>query len=103
MPLLDLDDFLHTVERNDGSNTVSLLLFQAAMFAGTAFIDIRFLLSHGYGSRKSARKAFFQRARVCSDTLWKALHDRLVANFTRHSTILTVNPIAFRSFKHFFS
>ena len=65
MPLLDLNDFLSAIERNNGSSAVSLLLFQAVMFAGTAFIDMRFLQAQGFESRKVARKVFFQRARVC--------------------------------------
>jgi hypothetical protein len=34
------------------------------MFAGTAFVDMSFLLRAGYTSRKLARKAFSQKARV---------------------------------------
>lgn len=64
MPLLELDDFLRTMARNDGSLRMSLLLFQATMFAGTAFISMKHLIEAGYESRKEARKAFFQRARV---------------------------------------
>lgn len=65
MPLLDLDDFLRVIMRNDASRRLSLLLFQAVMFAGTAFVDIKHLQAAGFGSRKAARKAFFQKARVC--------------------------------------
>ena len=65
MPLLELHDFLQAIERNDGSTgKISLLLFQAVMFAGTAFIDMHHLRAAGYQTRKAARKAFFQRARV---------------------------------------
>jgi hypothetical protein len=64
MPLLDLQDFLHPIERNDGSSPVSLLLFQAVMFAASAYIDMRFLHAQGFDNRKAARKLFFQRARV---------------------------------------
>lgn len=67
MPLLDLEDFLQTVYQNDGINRMSLLLFQAVMFAGTAFIDLHHLQAAGYTSRKAARKAFFQRARLLYD------------------------------------
>ncbi|PLN82909.1 putative C6 transcription factor [Aspergillus taichungensis] len=67
MPLLDLEDFLQTIAQNDGIRRMSLLLFQAVMFAGTAFVDLRHLQAAGYGSRKSARKAFFQRARLLYD------------------------------------
>lgn len=64
MPLLDLKDFLHPIEKNDGHSPVSLLLFQAVMFAATAYIDMRFLQAQGFDNRKAARKVFFQRARV---------------------------------------
>lgn len=67
MPLLDLEDFLQTIVQNDGINRMSLLLFQAVMFAGTAFIDLKHLHAAGYSSRKAARKAFFQRARLLYD------------------------------------
>ena len=67
MPLLDLEDFLQTIVQCDGINRMSLLLFQAVMFAGTAFIDLKHLHAAGYSSRKAARKAFFQRARLLYD------------------------------------
>lgn len=67
MPLLDLKDFLTPIEKNDGSNLVSLLLFHAVMFAGTAYIDMRFLQAQGFETRKAARKVFFQRARLLYD------------------------------------
>ncbi|KAL4784272.1 fungal-specific transcription factor domain-containing protein [Aspergillus varians] len=67
MPLLDLEDFLQTIAQNDGIRRMSLLLFQAVMFAGTAFIDLKHLQASGYTSRKAARKAFFQRARLLYD------------------------------------
>jgi hypothetical protein len=65
MPLLDLDEFLGIILRGDASSQLSLLLFQAVMFAGTAFVNIRHLHAAGYDTRKEARKAFFRRARVC--------------------------------------
>jgi hypothetical protein len=77
MPLLDLHDFLSTIDRRDGSKgKVSLILFQAVMFAGSAFVDMEHLRTAGYATRKEARKDFFQRTRV-SQTLFSdilALH-----------------------------
>jgi len=65
MPLLELREFLDALERNDGSTKrISLLLFQAVMFAGTAFVDMKHLRRAGYTTRKEARKAFFLKARV---------------------------------------
>ncbi|OGE52947.1 hypothetical protein PENARI_c009G01174 [Penicillium arizonense] len=67
MPLLDLEEFLQTIVHNDGIHRISLLLFQAVMFAGVAFIDMKHLQAAGYQTRKVARKVFFQRARLLYD------------------------------------
>lgn len=72
MPLLDLHDFLMVIDRADGSNgKVSLILFQAVMFAGSAFVDMTHLRAAGYATRKEARKDFFQKTRVSSRTSWQ--------------------------------
>jgi len=67
LPLLDLDEFLTAIQKDDGSSTISLLLFQAAMFAATAYIDMRYLNAQGYDTRKAARKAFFSRVKLLYD------------------------------------
>lgn len=68
MPLLDLHDFLAMVDARDPSKgKVSLILFQAVMFAGSAFVDMEHLRAAGYASRKDARKEFFQKTRVSLD------------------------------------
>lgn len=65
MPLVELHELLRIIDDGTGeTGRVSLLLFQAIMFAGTAFVDLEQLKSAGFSSRKSARKAFFQKARV---------------------------------------
>ena len=65
MPLIELHELLHIIDEGTGqSGRISLLLFQAIMFAGTAFVDVKYLRSAGYSSRKAARRAFFQKARV---------------------------------------
>lgn len=67
LPLLDLQEFLAIVQRDQPTDTVSLLLFQAVMFAATAYIDMRYLVAQGYATRKAARKAFFQRVKLLYD------------------------------------
>ena len=65
MPLLDMHEFLSMVDARDGSRgQVSLFLYQAVMFAATAFVDSKALRDAGYPNRKAARKAFFHRTRV---------------------------------------
>jgi hypothetical protein len=66
MPILDLEQFLQTTIENNGIHRISLLLFQAVMFAAAAFVDIDHLHAAGYPSRNVARKIFFQRVRVCN-------------------------------------
>ena len=65
MPLIEIHEFVQIIEGENGEyGRISLLLFQAIMFAGTTFVDKNFLDSAGFSSRKAARKAFFQKARV---------------------------------------
>lgn len=62
MPVLDLAEFLKTICQRESTNPISLLLFQAVMFAGITFVDIESLHEQGYHSRKEASKTFFRRA-----------------------------------------
>lgn len=65
MPLLELFDFLNVINAGDGqAGQISLLLYHAVLFAGSAFVNKKALAEHGYPNRKAARKIFFQRARV---------------------------------------
>jgi hypothetical protein len=65
MPTIELHSFLRIVSgRNGGTEKVSLLLFHAIMFAGTAFVDMAFLETAGYTTRMEARKAFYNRTKV---------------------------------------
>ncbi|KAL9112988.1 MAG: hypothetical protein Q9227_002853 [Pyrenula ochraceoflavens] len=67
-PLLDLQDFLRAVQRTQGNEEpISLLLFQAVMFAAIAYVDINYLQRAGFESRRRARKFFFQKARLLYD------------------------------------
>ncbi len=63
-PVLNLQDLLDAVYFQTDSNHCSLLLFQAVMFAGSAFVDLRLLQNIGFASRRSARKALFDKVKV---------------------------------------
>jgi hypothetical protein len=69
LPVLDLHSFLAAVAQNDPDANISLLLFQAVMFAGTAFVNIRHLQAAGFKTRREARKAFFNNTRVSTRLL----------------------------------
>ena len=74
MPLIEVHEVLRVIADGTGaSGRMSLLLFQAIMFAGTAFVDAGYLRSAGYSNRKAARKAFFQKARVCCRLIFENL------------------------------
>lgn len=67
MPLLDLHDFIATIDCNDGSKQVGLLLFQSVMFAGIASVGMRHLENAGFTSRRAARRDFFNKTRLLYD------------------------------------
>jgi hypothetical protein len=66
-PVVNLDHVVRTISGGNGSSDkISLLLFQAMMFAGAGFADLAILRSAGFNSRKDARKHFFNRCKVSS-------------------------------------
>lgn len=65
IPVVDVEEFLESVHDRDGnSGQVSLLLYQAVLFAGTAHVSMDLLKKSGFNTRREARKAFFHRVRV---------------------------------------
>ncbi|KAK5044470.1 hypothetical protein LTR84_010751 [Exophiala bonariae] len=67
LPIIDLGEVLTTIEKDQPNDSISLLLFQAVMFAGTAYVDMQYLVAQGYMTRKAARKAFFQKVKLLYD------------------------------------
>jgi hypothetical protein len=68
MPVLDIGEFVQIVESGTNQHgTLSLILYQAVMFSGAAFVDINHLYAAGYHSRKHARRDFFQKTRLLYD------------------------------------
>lgn len=63
LPIFDLGNFLSTVDGTSGS-TISLVLFQAVMFAGSTFVDLAHLQHEGFQSLKDARKILFGRVKL---------------------------------------
>lgn len=64
MPLLDIHEFIQAIDNNDSKTPISLLLFQAVMFASVASVGMKHLRSAGYLTRRDARRDFFQKTRV---------------------------------------
>ncbi|KAK3994787.1 cutinase transcription factor 1 beta [Cladorrhinum sp. PSN332] len=64
MPMMDIYSFLDAINDNGrNGNTVSLLLFQAVMFAGITFVDEEMMLRAGYVDRRKTRALFFERVK----------------------------------------
>lgn len=63
LPVVDFQDVCDAVEGQPGCQ-MSLLLFQAIMFAGTAFVDLQLLLDAGFENRLAARAYFFRKIKV---------------------------------------
>lgn len=64
LPLLQLHDFTKAIEGKGPHGQISILLYQAVLFSGTAFVEETYLRNAGYPSRKVARKAFYEKAKV---------------------------------------
>ncbi len=70
LPLINLHQFLAiTCAADTGVSVredqkISLLLFQAVLFAGSAFVDQMSLQMAGYSTRREARAAFYQKIKV---------------------------------------
>ena len=63
VPVVDLQDIIDALEGRSGCN-ISLILFQAIMFSGTAFVDLQFLVDAGFESRLAARAYFYHKIKV---------------------------------------
>ncbi|KAJ4152087.1 hypothetical protein NW765_017596 [Fusarium oxysporum] len=63
MPIIDMDEFLEAMRRDGKHTRLSLLLYQAVMFAGVACVHKEYLEGLGFDSRQQARKEFFHRVR----------------------------------------
>ncbi|EEU40572.1 uncharacterized protein NECHADRAFT_75850 [Fusarium vanettenii 77-13-4] len=77
IPVVDVEEFLSSVHDRDGnSGQISLLLYHAVLFAGTAHVNMDLLKKSGFKTRREARKAFFHRVRLLYD--FNAESDRVV-------------------------
>ena len=67
LPVIDLQEFLQCVDGSDPDAQMSLLLLQAVMFAGTAYIDIQYLQQAGFSDRRTARAMFYSKIKVSNN------------------------------------
>ncbi|KAJ5515020.1 hypothetical protein N7463_004572 [Penicillium fimorum] len=65
LPILSQEDFLMVLDQSyGGSRGISFLLFQAVIFAATAFQPADSLALDGFNNRREARKTRFERVRL---------------------------------------
>ncbi|CEL10961.1 hypothetical protein ASPCAL14068 [Aspergillus calidoustus] len=67
LPLFDLPRLCASMNGLGQSFQISLLVFQAIMFAGAALVNMHHLQREGYRSRAEARKALYHRVRLLYD------------------------------------
>ncbi|KIX07561.1 uncharacterized protein Z518_02214 [Rhinocladiella mackenziei CBS 650.93] len=72
LPVVDLEDLFDSLDGKPNSSKISLILLQAIMFAGTAFVDWHFLQEAGYETRRAARGDFYQKIKLLYDFDWEA-------------------------------
>jgi hypothetical protein len=73
MPVLDLARFLSGIlSPKAHGGRISLLLFQAVMFAGSAHVEIKRLRKLGYLKRKAARRALLIKVKTLYDMEYEA-------------------------------
>jgi hypothetical protein len=64
-PLIDLKEFSEVVKSGDQQDKqISLIVFQAVMSAGSAWVDMKILKKAGFKSREEAQRILFKRVRV---------------------------------------
>ena len=63
LPVVDLQELVDAIEGRPGCQ-VSLLLLQAILFSGTAFVDLQLLRDAGYDNRIAARADFFHKIKA---------------------------------------
>jgi hypothetical protein len=65
LPVVDLQQVFDAIEQKPGAE-ISLVLFQALMFSGTFFVELKLLHDAGFGTRLEAQSYFFRKVKVCS-------------------------------------
>ncbi|KAK7903813.1 hypothetical protein LTR67_001833 [Exophiala xenobiotica] len=75
MPIIDLEDLFNALDGKEDAPNVSLTLFQAIMFAGSAFVDLELLQKAGYETRRAARADYYRKMKLLYDFDWDV--DRL--------------------------
>jgi hypothetical protein len=66
LPVVDLQELFEALDRTGSKPKISLILFQAIMFTGTAFVDLQLLLNAGFPDRMTARAHFYDKVKVSS-------------------------------------
>ena len=87
LPILDLENFLMVINKNyTGGTRISFLLFQAVIFAATAFESEESLALEGFQNRREARKTRFDRLKMlysfdCEDNRVTVLQTLLLMTY----------------------
>jgi hypothetical protein len=64
MPIVDLEELMGAIDGNESASKISLIVFQAILFSGTAYVDLQLLQEAGYENRRAARADYYQKVKV---------------------------------------
>lgn len=64
MPILDIRALFRALYDRQSGDHISILLFQAIMFAGVAAMDPKVIIDMGFQTTKEAREHFFNRVNL---------------------------------------
>lgn len=67
LPVIDLHEALHATATNGRQGRISLLLFQSILLAGSAYVDVEYVVEAGYPSRLALRQELAERVRLLYD------------------------------------
>lgn len=67
LPIVELHELLPIIDAKSGLPPISLILLQAIMLSATPYVDTRCLTLHGYSSRQTLRRVFYQRVKLLCD------------------------------------
>ncbi|KAJ6151751.1 hypothetical protein N7470_006879 [Penicillium chermesinum] len=69
MPIVELSRLLGIIQyRDNGADSISLLLFYAVLMSATTFVDQGYLYEAGFSSRTEAQECFYRKAKLLYET-----------------------------------
>lgn len=89
-PVLDVSTICRVLRGESGC--ISILTLQSMAFVAVPYVDMDYIHSVGFTSRRACRKAFYEKARVRTATPGISSLETVTDNLTSYSTTTTWSP-----------